>query len=249
MKSWTTRFSLLGRFTVMGLLVVAALGLAIGLVLKHQIEQRALEHAVQNSRVIAEVGVQSQLRTGDMRYPIPLKRLNEIDDEIGARFFDENGILTVKLFNRDGRLVYSNDRTIVGGHAFKGGNVYTALSGEIVRNLENGTDHDGTGERVLEVYVPIRLAPGGAPSACWRSTRAMTPSRREVREDVLLLALLLGGGLVLLFGDPVPDRVPRLPGAPPPGRPRRADRPAEPHAVAAPRRARRFVATTRPPCC
>ena len=43
----------------MGLVVVAALGLAIGLVLKHQIEQRALAHAVQHARVIAEVGVQS----------------------------------------------------------------------------------------------------------------------------------------------------------------------------------------------
>ncbi len=200
MKSWTTRFSLLGRFTVMGLVVVAALGLAIGLVLKDQIEQRALAHAVQNSRLIAEVGVQSQLRTGDMRYPISLERLNEIDDEIGARFFDENGILTVKLFNRDGRLVYSNDRTIVGGHAFKGGNVYTALSGEIVRNLENGTEDDGTGERVLEVYVPIRLAPGGKPSAVLEVYTSYDTVAREVREDVLLLALLLGGGLVLLFG-------------------------------------------------
>ena len=147
----------------MGLVVVAALGLAIGLVLKHQIEQRALAHAVQNARVIAEVGVQTQLENGDLRYPIPLERLDEIDREIGARFFDDNGILTVKLFNRDGRLVYSDDRTIVGDHAFEGGNVYTALSGEVVRNLENGTAHDGTGERVLEVYVPIRLAPGGEP--------------------------------------------------------------------------------------
>ena len=121
--------SLLGRFTVMGVVVVAALGLAIGLVLKHQIEQRALAHAVQNTRVLAEMGVQSQVRSGDLRYPIDLERLNEIDREIGADFFGENGILTVKLFNRDGRLVYSNDRTKVGGWAFKGGNVYAALSG------------------------------------------------------------------------------------------------------------------------
>ena len=89
--------SLLRRFTAMGLVVVAALGLAIGLVLKHQIEQRALAHAVQNTRVIAEVDVQSQLGPADLRYPIPLERLGEIDREIGARFFDENGILTVKL--------------------------------------------------------------------------------------------------------------------------------------------------------
>ncbi|HEX6391317.1 MAG TPA: hypothetical protein VFZ89_17775, partial [Solirubrobacteraceae bacterium] len=78
MRSWSSRVSLLGRFTVMGLLVMTALGvglgLAIGLVLKHQIEQRALAHAVQNARVMAEVGVQSRLQAGDLRYPITLER-------------------------------------------------------------------------------------------------------------------------------------------------------------------------------
>jgi diguanylate cyclase (GGDEF)-like protein len=192
--------SLLGRFSAMGVVVVAALGLAIGLVLKHQIETRALAHAVQNARLIAEVGVQTQLQPGDLRYPISLERLAEIDTRIGTRFFDQNGILTVKLFNRDGRLVYSDDRTIVGGHAFKGGNVYAALEGTVVRNLEHGTAHDGSGERVLEVYVPIRLAPGAEPSAVLEVYMSYDETAREIRQDVLLLALLLGGGLVLLFG-------------------------------------------------
>jgi diguanylate cyclase (GGDEF)-like protein len=193
------RMSLLGRFTAMGVVVVAALGLAIGLVLKHQIEQRALDHAVQNARVIAEVGVQTQLQTGDLRYPIPLERLEEIDSRIGVRFFDANGIETVKLFNRDGRLVYTDDRAIVGGWAFKGGNVYTALSGEIVSNLENGTADDGSGERTLEVYMPIRLAPAGEPSGVLELYMSYDAVAKEVREDVLLLVVLLGGGLMVLF--------------------------------------------------
>jgi diguanylate cyclase (GGDEF)-like protein len=193
------RMSLLGRFTAMGVVVVAALGLAIGLVLKHQIEQRALDHAVQNARVIAEVGVQTQLQTGDLRYPIPLERLEEIDRRIGVRFFDANGIATVKLFNRAGRLVYSDDRTIVGGWAFKGGNVYTALSGEIVSNLEHGTADDGSGERTLEVYMPIRLAPAGEPSGVLELYMSYDAVAKEVREDVLLLVVLLGGGLMVLF--------------------------------------------------
>ena len=45
--------SLLGRFSVMGVVVVAALGLVIGEVLKHQIEHRAKERAVDNAQVIA----------------------------------------------------------------------------------------------------------------------------------------------------------------------------------------------------
>jgi diguanylate cyclase (GGDEF)-like protein len=193
------RMSLLGRFTVMGVVVVAALGLAIGLVLKHQIEQRALEHAVQNARVMAEVGVQTRLQTGDLRYPISLERLDQIDSQIGVRFFDTNGIETVKLFNRDGRLVYSDDRTIIGGWAFKGGNVYSALNGEILSNVEKGTADDGSGERTLEVYMPIRLAPAGEPSGVLELYMSYDAVAREVREDVLLLVILLGGGLIVLF--------------------------------------------------
>jgi diguanylate cyclase (GGDEF)-like protein len=199
MRSWFARVSLLGRFTAMGLVVVAALGLAVGLVLKAQIERRALERAVQHADVMARLSVQPHLVGGDLHYPISLERMIELDRRVGKRFFEDIGIQRVKLFNRDGRIVYSDDRTIVGGHAFKGGNVYTALEGEIVRNLESGTHDDGDGARTLEVYVPVRLAPWSKPAGVLEMYLTYEPVAREIREDVAVLAILLGGGLVLLF--------------------------------------------------
>jgi diguanylate cyclase (GGDEF)-like protein len=193
------RVSLLGRFTAMGLVVVAALGLAIGLVLKRQIEQRALNRAVDHAEVMAQLSVQPHLVKGDLRYPISLQRMEQLDYRVGKRFFEDIGIRTVKLFNSEGRLVYSDDRTIVGGHAFKGGNVYTALKGEVVRNLESGTEHDGTGERLLEVYVPVRLAPWSEPEAVLEMYLSYGPVAREIRHDLMLVYGLLGGGLVILF--------------------------------------------------
>jgi diguanylate cyclase (GGDEF)-like protein len=193
------RVSLLGRFTVMGFVVVAALGLAIGFVLKRQIEQRALNRAVDHAEVMAQLSVQPHLVHGDLRYPISLERLTELDHRVGERFFDEIGIRTVKLFNGEGRLVYSSDRTKIGGHAFEGGNVYTALKGEVVRNLEHGTADDGAGERVLEVYVPVRLAPWSEPEAVLEIYISYGPVAREIRHDLMLVYGLLGGGLAFLF--------------------------------------------------
>jgi diguanylate cyclase (GGDEF)-like protein len=193
------RVSLLGRFTVMGFVVVAALGLAIGFVLKRQIEQRALNRAVDHAEVMAQLSVQPHLVHGDLRYPISLERLTELDHRVGKRFFDEIGIRTVKLFNGEGRLVYSSDRTKIGGHAFEGGNVYTALKGEVVRNLEHGTADDGAGERVLEVYVPVRLAPWSEPEAVLEIYISYGPVAREIRHDLMLVYGLLGGGLAFLF--------------------------------------------------
>ncbi len=191
--------SLLGRFFALGIVIVAALGLAIGLVLKHRIEQRALDRAVKHAQVMTQLGVGTHLAAADLRYPNTLRRLSELDRELGARHFEDAGIVTVKLFNRDGRLVYSNDRSIIGGWAFKGGNVDTALAGEVVRNLENGVRDDGSGSKVLEVYVPVRLVPNGEPSAVLELYMSYGPVAQEIREDVLLVAILLGGGLVLLF--------------------------------------------------
>src|ERR671923_146754 len=99
MRSWSARVSLLGRFTAMGVVVVAALGLAIGYVLKQQIEHRALDRAVQNARMIAQLGVQPHLQPGDLRYPSSLVRLNELDRQVGKRYFSDTGVLRVKLFN------------------------------------------------------------------------------------------------------------------------------------------------------
>jgi Diguanylate cyclase, GGDEF domain len=190
------RVSLLGRFTVMGIVVVAA----IGITLKHQIAERAHERAVSNARVIAHVGLQSRLHRRDLSYPNTLERLNELDSEVGTRFFGDNGILRVKLFNRDLQLVYSDDRTVIGKYAISTGTVRAALDGAVVSKQATGTNHDGSGERTLEVFVPVRLVQGGEPVGVLEVYMSYEPVAREIREDVLLLALLLGGGLALLFG-------------------------------------------------
>ena len=183
----------------MGLLVVAALGLVIGLVLKRQIEDRALGRAVKNAEVITQLGVQPSLAPDDLRFPIALTRLKELDREVGKQYFSDNRILRVKVFNRDGRLVYSDDRTAIGTWAFRGGNVTTALRGRTVRNLEAGVHDDGTGARTLEVYVPVRLTAGGEPVAVLELYMSYGPVAQEIRNDVLVVYLLLGGGLVILF--------------------------------------------------
>ncbi len=183
----------------MGLLVMAALGLVVGVVLKHQIEDRALGRAVKNAEVISQLGVQPSLAADDLRYPIALTRLKELDREVGKQYFADNRILRVKVFNRDLRLVYSDDRTAIGSWAFRGGNVGVALRGKTVRNLEAGVLDDGTGARTLEVYVPVRLAAGGEPVGVLELYMSYGPVAQEIRDDVLVVYLLLGGGLVILF--------------------------------------------------
>jgi diguanylate cyclase (GGDEF)-like protein len=199
MRSWSARVSLLGRFTAMGVVVVVALGLAIGGVLKQQIERRALDHAVAKARVIANLGVAPSLSRGDLRFPIPLTRLHELDHETGKRYFRETDVLRLKLFNRQRRVVYSDDRTLIATYAKKEGNVDRALRGDSVQDLETGVRHDGTGPRTLEVYVPVHVDDDADVDGVLEVYMSYTPVAAEIREDVLIVAILLGGGLLILF--------------------------------------------------
>jgi predicted signal transduction protein with EAL and GGDEF domain len=64
MRLWSARISLLGRFAAMGVIVVVAVGLATDLVLKQQIERRALDRTVHDATVIAKLGVQQHPTRG-----------------------------------------------------------------------------------------------------------------------------------------------------------------------------------------
>src|SRR6476469_4085355 len=114
MRSPLARLSLLGRFGLMSLAVVVVLGLAIGITLKRQIEDRALGRATQLAEVIADVGVQPRLTASDLARPLSAKRLDALDSVLDDHFTRENQLVRVKVFDRAATIVYSDDRSIIG---------------------------------------------------------------------------------------------------------------------------------------
>ena len=180
----------------MGLLVVAALGLALGLLLKRQIERRALEQAVGTARVIAQVGVQSHLWQGDLRYPVSLERLNALDAALADPLLRRQRRRRSSSSTATGGSLL-DERADLGDHGYD--HVARALRGEVLRELTTGEQHDGTGEQLLEVYVPLRLAPGGAAGGRARGLHVLRRRRRRHPPRLLELFRMLAVGLVVLF--------------------------------------------------
>jgi diguanylate cyclase (GGDEF)-like protein len=199
MRHWSARLSLLGRFSLMSFVVLVALGLAIGLTLKRQIEDRALTRATQLAQVIAELGVQAHLKPGDLAKPLSPARRAQLDSLLAAQSWQGQQLQRVKLFDRDRRIVYADDPKLLGEQEARGSDVDKALSGLVLADLEHGTADDGEGTRVLEVYVPIRLAANLAPDGALEIYMPYGPVAYDIRTDVLTLYILLGGGLAVLF--------------------------------------------------
>src|SRR5919206_3824816 len=113
MRQWSSRLSLLGRFSLMSLAVIAALGLTMGLTLKNQIEQRALSRASQLAEVVAELGVQSRLQPADLHGRLPASRVRALDRALQG-FATNRGVKRLKVFNEHAQIVYSNDHALIG---------------------------------------------------------------------------------------------------------------------------------------
>jgi hypothetical protein len=108
------RLSLLGQFSLLSLVLIAALGAVLATVLESQIERRALANAERIARVTAQVGVAPRLAGRDLLTPMSQLRLTQLDTELRQAGLEAAGFERLKIFNSQGDLVYSDDRKLIG---------------------------------------------------------------------------------------------------------------------------------------
>jgi diguanylate cyclase (GGDEF)-like protein len=199
MRARLRRPSLLAKFSFLSLLVITALGVGIGSALHGRIERRALLEATQFTDAIVRVGLQPRMNPDDLRGYLTLDRLNELDTELQRNAFRSLEISRVKIFNRRGMIVYSDDRDIVGEMHPDSPGVISALRGNTERHVKVGVNDNGEGVQTLEVYVPIYLTGSRTPDGVFEVYRPYTPVAAAIAEDSRRLYLLLAGGLALLY--------------------------------------------------
>jgi diguanylate cyclase (GGDEF)-like protein len=198
MRQSTSRLSLLGRFSLMSLAVIATLGLAIGLTLKRQIEHRALARASQLAEVVAELGVRPRLERDDFVGALPARRIRALDAAL-RDFAAERGVTRMKVFNGEGEIVYADDHSLIGEAERDESGVREALLGRRSAELQRGVDDDGKGMRTLEVYVPLRFDDASRRVGALEIYMPYAPVANEIYTDLLTVYLLLGVGLAVLF--------------------------------------------------
>jgi diguanylate cyclase (GGDEF)-like protein len=210
------RGSLLTRFGVMSALLVLALGLVVGGLLRQVIVDRTVADARRTAVAVASVGVHAQLTPDDLArdfLPLDVDRGTELDTAMAASTSEE-GFARIKVWNNQRWIVYSdNDR--LRGRWFPGDDLLTeALAGEVTSEVTDLSSPDEFEEaarftRLLAVYVPLRARNGtfadlddltapivGASEVYlpWE------PIAADIRRDTIRLALLLASGLAVLYG-------------------------------------------------
>jgi signal transduction histidine kinase len=192
------KLSLVQKVVLLSLAAIVPTGIVLGLILSRQIETSALANARRETALLGQGLVAPLLTERDLGGLNP-GRYDELDRLVRDRVLPY-GIVQVKVWNRDGMVIYSNDPETVGKTYPIAEDLEEALHGEVASEIEelDEAEHEGLEglDKALEVYAPIRFE--GRIEGAFELYRAYGPIAATIRSDQQRLYLALAVGLALL---------------------------------------------------
>ena len=196
------RLSLLGKFALASLIPIVVLGLVLGYYIQQQIKDRALANARQVAVLSSELGIQPLLSPSDLKNGLTPERFRSLDRALGTNVMGDQ-VARVKIWNRDGRVAYSDDRGVVGRRFPISDDLEEALDGMVASEVSHLEAAENAGDReygeLLEVYVPLRFGSAGRPAGAFEIYLPYRPIAATIARDTQTAYLLLLGGLGLLY--------------------------------------------------
>ena len=196
------RPGLVATFGIVGLVPIVVIAAVLAHFMEAKVRERALAEATRSAALVTQMGIRPQLTPDGVRSGLSPFRIDDLD----AVFKEEEAsaqVSRIKIWNRDGIVVYSNDRDLIGRGFRVADELALALQGEIeseisdVDRAENVAEHELG--RQLEVYVPFTFAGSSRPNGVVELYLPYAPIEAAVAEDTRTLVLLLLGGLAGLY--------------------------------------------------
>ena len=199
--------SLLTRFGVMSLVLTIIAGVALSVVLDHVISQRARDQAEWAAAVTVRTGLQPQLTATDFSAGFDPDRLRHVEAvlvdarDAMSRSLDDLIPVTIKMFDRDGFLIYSDQRNLIGRRS-DSTDFREAMAGAVVSKFTSPRQEeeaDGRDTRLLEVYVPVEYASSPGPVGVMEVYLPYEPIAAAIRQDLRTLNLALAASLSIFY--------------------------------------------------
>lgn len=194
------RLTLVQRFSLLAFLSITLLSLALGLVISHYLTRNMLDREWETTAAIVRAQVEehalyylfsqqvSKDPEGYQELVAPLKRVPEV--------------VRVKVYDRQGRITWSDDPRLIGRTFEHNKELQEALQGRIASNLQRTWKAEHLYERqfprLIEVYVPIFTQEGqevvGVVEA-YKHPRHLFEELKQAKARIW--GTTLGGGLLL----------------------------------------------------
>jgi diguanylate cyclase (GGDEF)-like protein len=193
------RLNLLTTFALVSLVPLALLGYGLSGYLEHQIRVRAYADAQQSASLVA-AALQTQLTPYEFRHGLGQSDLIGLDRTVDG--LKASGVTDVRLSDRRGNVLYSQDRATIGHEASRSPEQQAAARGKLVagRTKVEANPLAGTPAGwTYAVWVPLRFGGQGAVRGVLELYLPEQPITRAIASDVQTAYWLIGGGLVMLW--------------------------------------------------
>ena len=159
---WRWRPTPVVTFSLVSLLVTVITAGAMAVYMQQEMEQLALRQAAEGAAEQVDLFLKPTLETADLSSPLTAARYQEIADLMGKILSDQH-IVRVKIWNKSGLLIYSDEKELVGRYFPINEDLQQALDGQTVSSVstldkaENVLEKSQFGSELLEIYVPLRI--------------------------------------------------------------------------------------------
>jgi signal transduction histidine kinase len=195
--------AVIGIFALLSLVPVVALGIGLGDLVNSGVQQQNLEEAKRSVSVLAQAGIQPLLVPSDLTANISDARLDQLDNSLRGVAFGKV-VARLKIWNREGVVMYSDNRALV-GHAFPADeHLGIALAGTSASEISDASAPENRADNLsgkfLSVYVPIYFADDPqTPAGAFELYLPWAPVAAQIDQESQNLYRLLAIGLALLY--------------------------------------------------
>ena len=199
--------SIVWRFAITSLIVFGLIGVGIAALRAGDLRASSEEAAQVRAELIAGSVIAPLLTPADLSGPIRGARYRELDRAIHEFAMEDAGVERVKIWGRDGTILFSNDPDQVGLRPKPEGDLHEALEGEIASEISELDEPENASERLLadqlfETYVPVALSEKSASNevdAVIEIYQDYLPIQQGIGRLNHTLTISLGVGLLALY--------------------------------------------------
>ena len=198
------KLSLLAKFSLISFSILAAIAIALALGIQRHFEKMALQQEAGNAAEQVATLLNLNLRLADMEGSLDPVRYEQIDALIRQNILSKH-IVRIKIWNRNGIVVYSDKKDLVGRRFPVEEELREALDGKMAMEISNLEKEENVYERglysrLMEIYVPLQ--PIDSPQVAgayeiYHNLSTLEPHLAEMRRFVWAS---IGLGFIILYG-------------------------------------------------
>ncbi len=197
----TPQASLTWRFAVAALIVIVIVGFALSRLTASVIARTAQQEGERDTRETS-ARIAARLTPGEVETPMSGARLEAFDQYVRSEIVSDR-VARVKVWNRAGALIYSDDLAEIGKSFADDDERDEALAGGTVSAIKNPSKAENESEahlgQLLEVYAPLRLGGSDDVVGAFEIYEFYAPYAAQAAEMQRYIQVGLAAGLAFLY--------------------------------------------------